>query len=140
MAVNTIKYDVNGAPKRAKYRIVALGNLDNNNWNKCDTYAQVMNLIELRLLTAIAIHHRRILKSGDFKQAFCQTTLPPMSSMSCAHHLGVHSHHLIRTGFFAEHCMGSNVALVIGSTKPPPSLPPSVSNPCLMPPASSRAM
>ena len=77
MAVSTIKHDGDGNPKRAKYRIVALGNLDSNNWSRSDTYAPVMNLIELRLLTSIAIHHRRILKSGDFKQAFCQATLPP---------------------------------------------------------------
>ena len=67
MAISTIKYDEDGRPKRAKYRIVALGNLDNNNWSKSDTYAPVMNLIELRLLAAISIHHRRTLKSGDFK-------------------------------------------------------------------------
>ena len=35
-----------------------------------------MNLLELRLLTAIAVKHKRKLKSGDVKQAFCQATLP----------------------------------------------------------------
>ena len=30
MAISTIKFDENGQPKRAKYRIVVLGNLDRN--------------------------------------------------------------------------------------------------------------
>jgi len=34
MAINTIKYDELENPKRAKYRIVALGNLDPHNWSK----------------------------------------------------------------------------------------------------------
>ena len=37
MAVSTIKFDENGQPKRAKYRIVALGNVDKNPWSKQDT-------------------------------------------------------------------------------------------------------
>ena len=32
MAISTIKYDGDGNPKRCKYRIVALGNLDPHNW------------------------------------------------------------------------------------------------------------
>ena len=36
-----------------------------------------MSLLELRLITAIAVRHKRILKSGDVKQAFVQATLPP---------------------------------------------------------------
>ena len=77
MAVSTIKYDEHGQPKRAKYRIVALGNLENYNWEKSDTYAPVLSLMELRLLTALAVRNRRTLKSGDVKQAFCQASLPP---------------------------------------------------------------
>ena len=33
-------------------------------------------MIELRLMTAIAVRHKRVLKSGDVKQAFVQATLP----------------------------------------------------------------
>ena len=35
-----------------------------------------MNLIELRLMTALAVKNERVLKSGDVKQAFVQATLP----------------------------------------------------------------
>ena len=47
MAVSTIKFDKDGLPKQAKYRIVALGNLDPNLWTKSDVYAPVMSLMEL---------------------------------------------------------------------------------------------
>ena len=77
MAVSLIKYDEFGNPKRAKYRIVALGNLESHKWSKLDCYAPVMNLMELRLLVALAVKSKRVLKSGDVKQAFVQATLPP---------------------------------------------------------------
>ena len=77
MAVSLIKYDEFGKPKRAKYRIVALGNLESHKWSKIDCYAPVMNLLELRLLAALAVKNKRVLKSGDVKQAFVQATLPP---------------------------------------------------------------
>jgi len=77
MAISTIKHDEFGRPKRAKYRIVALGNLDPHDWTKPDCYAPVMSMLELRLMVAIAIKFKRILKSGDFKQAFVQALLPP---------------------------------------------------------------
>ena len=76
MAINTIKFDQDGIPKRAKYRIVALGNLDRVHWTKGDVYAPVMSMIELRLLTSIAIRNKCSLKSGDVKQAFVQATMP----------------------------------------------------------------
>ena len=77
MAISTIKYDEHNRPKRAKYRIVALGNLDPNNWSKSDCYAPVMSLLELRLMTVLAVKKKRYLKCGDVKQAFCQAILPP---------------------------------------------------------------
>ena len=67
MAISTIKFDENGEPKRAKYRIVVLGHLDQNKWSKQDTYALVLSLIELRLMITLSIYFKRILKSGDFK-------------------------------------------------------------------------
>jgi len=76
MAMSTIKYDEHGHPKRAKYRIVALGNLYKYKWTKSDCYAPVMNLLGLRLLTALSIRLKRKLKSGDVKQAFVQALLP----------------------------------------------------------------
>ena len=76
MAISTIKYDENGNPSRAKWRIVALGNLDPHTWSSSDCFAPVISQVELRFLVSLAIHHRRPLRSGDVKQAFCQATLP----------------------------------------------------------------
>ena len=70
MAISTIKYDENNNPNRAKYRIVVLDNLDHNDWTKSDTYAPVLDQIETRLLTAISVQAKRVLKSGYVKQAF----------------------------------------------------------------------
>jgi hypothetical protein len=40
------------------------------------TAAPVLSQLELRLLTSLAVHHRRSLKNCDVKQAFVQSTLP----------------------------------------------------------------
>jgi hypothetical protein len=76
MALATIKYDANNKPKRAKYRIVVLGNLDYHTWSKEETAAPVMSQLELRLLTSLAVYHKRVLKNCDVKQAFIQSSLP----------------------------------------------------------------
>jgi hypothetical protein len=76
MAIATIKYDVNNRPKRAKYPLVVLGNLDYHTWSKEATAAPVMSQLELHLLTSLAVYHCRILKNCDVKQAFIQSTLP----------------------------------------------------------------
>lgn len=47
MAILTIKYDENNKPKRAKYRIVVLGNLDYHQWSKESTTAPIMSQLEL---------------------------------------------------------------------------------------------
>ncbi len=57
MAIATIKYDANNRPKRAKYRLVVLGNLDYHTWSKEATAAPVMSQLELRLLTSLAVYH-----------------------------------------------------------------------------------
>ena len=75
MAISTIKY-VDNIPVRAKYRIVALGNLDPINWSKSECFAPVMSMMEIRLLTSLAIRSKRHLKSGDVRQAFVQSELP----------------------------------------------------------------
>ncbi|MFN9981554.1 MAG: hypothetical protein ACK53Y_16635, partial [bacterium] len=54
MAIATIKYDAFNRPKRAKYRIVVLGNHGYHTWSKEATAAPVMSQMELRLLTALA--------------------------------------------------------------------------------------
>jgi hypothetical protein len=76
MAIATIKYDANNRPKCAKYRLVVLGNLDYHTWSREATAAPVMSQLELRLLTSLAVFHRRVLKNCDVKQAFIQSTLP----------------------------------------------------------------
>jgi hypothetical protein len=76
MAIATIKYDEFNRPKRAKYRIVVLGNHDHHDWSRESTAAPVLSQLELRLLTALAIHHKRVLKNCDVKQAFVQSSLP----------------------------------------------------------------
>jgi hypothetical protein len=76
MAIAMIKYDAFNRPKRAKYRIVVLGNHDPHTWSKDSTAALVMSQLELCLLTALAISNRRVLKNCDIKQAFVQSSLP----------------------------------------------------------------
>jgi hypothetical protein len=76
MAIATIKYDAHNRPKRAKYRIVVLGNLDYHNWSKESTAATVMLQLELRILTSLAVYHKRVLKNCVIKQAFVQSSLP----------------------------------------------------------------
>jgi len=55
---------------------VVLGNLDYHNWSKSSTAAPVLSQLELRLLTSLAVYHKRVLKNCDVKQAFIQSTLP----------------------------------------------------------------
>jgi hypothetical protein len=76
MAIATIKYDAFHRSKQAKYRIVVLGNHDPHTWSKDSTAAPVMSQLELRLLTALAVSNRRVLKNCDIKQAFVQSSLP----------------------------------------------------------------
>ena len=76
MAISTIKYNADGHPTRAKYCIVALGNMDRTVWSKSECYAPVISLPEMRLLISLAIRTEVIPKSGDVVQAFCQQKLP----------------------------------------------------------------
>jgi dUTPase len=83
MAISTIKYDGAGNPVRAKYRIVALGNLDPHQWTKSDCFAPVLSQLELRFLTALAVRKKCIPKTGDVTQAFCQSCLPQDEHYIC---------------------------------------------------------
>jgi len=76
MEIATIKYDEFNKPKRAKFCIVILGNMDYHNWSKEAMAAPVMSQLELRILTSFAVHHHRVLKKCDIKQAFVQSSLP----------------------------------------------------------------
>jgi hypothetical protein len=62
MAISTIKYDAQNHPKRAKYRIVILGNLVHHRWSKESTAAPVMLQLELRLLTSLTVFNKCTLK------------------------------------------------------------------------------
>ena len=64
MAVSTIKFDKHSLPVCTKYRIVDLGNLRKTEWSKSNVYAPVMSLLELRLLTALAVCHKCVLKTA----------------------------------------------------------------------------
>ncbi len=83
MAISTIKKDGDGNPVRAKYRIVALGNLDPHNWSKSDCFAPVLSQAELRLLISLATNVNRKMKSCDVSQAFCQSYLPENEKYVC---------------------------------------------------------
>ena len=83
MAITTIKKDGDGNPNRAKYRIVALGNLDPHSWTKQDCFAPVLSQLELRLLVSLAARKKCIPKSGDITQAFCQSYLPEEEYYIC---------------------------------------------------------
>eukprot|EP00957_Ditylum_brightwellii_P006669 506673-Ditylum_brightwellii.AAC.1 len=52
MVIATLKYNESRNPKRAKYCIIALGNLDPYSWTKEDCYAPVMSQLELHLLVS----------------------------------------------------------------------------------------
>ena len=60
-----------------------MGNLDPHQWSKNECFAPVLSQLELRLLTALAVRYKRILKSGDVNQAFCQSYLPPGKNYIC---------------------------------------------------------
>ena len=76
MEIRTLKYYELGKPKREKYHIVELENLDPHTWDRQDVFAPVMSILEVRLLTALKVRNQRKLKAGDFKQAFVQSTSP----------------------------------------------------------------
>ena len=75
MCVLTVKYK-NGYPDRAKCRIVVLGNQQQQSYTKGEKYAPVITQNQFRCLLSLAIKHRRRLRQGDVKNAFCNGTLP----------------------------------------------------------------
>ena len=67
----------NGVPSRIKSRIIILGIRNTTLWASSDCYVPVISHVHLRLIISLAITHRRLLKQGDVKHAFCQANLPP---------------------------------------------------------------
>ena len=76
MCVLVIKTDENGHPDRAKSRIVVLGNLEARTWDKHERAAPVLKYSSLRLLVSSAVERKRKLKQADYKNAFCNPSLP----------------------------------------------------------------
>ena len=99
MTVFTINFEQDGMPLRAKYQIFSLGNLETTDWPKSDVYAPVMSLLELHLLTALAVCNHCVIKSGDVKQAFVQALLPRMSNIFSNLLLDVLVLHQTNTGY-----------------------------------------
>ena len=66
-AIATIKYDEHNRPKRAKYRLVVLGNHDPHCWSKEATAAPVLSQLELRILTSLAVYNCHVSKNCDMK-------------------------------------------------------------------------
>ena len=75
MEISTIKYNKNGKPSRAKWRIVVLGNFDPHTWSTNECFSPVMSMLELCLLVSLVVHHKNTLRSGDVKQELCQESL-----------------------------------------------------------------
>ncbi len=76
MCVLVIKTDEHGQPDCAKSRIVVLGNLEGRTWGKHECAAPVLKYSSLRLMVSAAIARHRKLKQADYKNAFCNPTLP----------------------------------------------------------------
>ena len=77
MCVLTTKKDKHFNPKRDKACIIALGNLEDREWEKHERYAPVLLYLYLRLLASQSIRQKRVLQQGDTKNAFCNAVLPP---------------------------------------------------------------
>ena len=76
MYVLVVENDKDGKPLCAKSLIVVLGNFEDRLYQKSQRYAPVLTYSSLRLLTAKEVGDKWILQQGDFKNAFCNVTLP----------------------------------------------------------------
>jgi hypothetical protein len=77
MCILTIKLNEMMNPDRAKACIVVLGNHEDREWSKNDTYTSVLRPDTMRLIVSMAVEQHRTLRQGDCKNAFCQGILPP---------------------------------------------------------------
>ena len=76
MYVMLVKRNENMTPDRAKYRIIALGNIKGRLSEKREKYAPVLQYSSLCLLASMATENCHVLKQGDCKKAFCNVRLP----------------------------------------------------------------
>lgn len=84
MDIAVIKHYGQGNPVRAKYHIVALGNLDSHNWENQDCFEPVLSQMELRFLVALAVKLKCFPKTADIIQSFCQSILPATEQYLCS--------------------------------------------------------
>jgi hypothetical protein len=77
MCILTIKPDKMMNPHRAKSCIVILGNCEERIWSKSDKYAPVLRPDTMRLIVSMAVEQQHTLQQGNYKNAFCQGSLPP---------------------------------------------------------------
>jgi hypothetical protein len=105
MAIATIKYDEHNRPKRAKYRLVVLGNHDCHSWTKAEIAAPVMSQMELHLLTSLAVYHKRVLKNCDIKQALSNPVFQNLRSIFFVPLQDVPDRNRVNTGVSYVHYM-----------------------------------
>ena len=83
MVVQTVKQNEHGDPDRAKSRIVALGNYEDDIWTKHDKFAPVINKTNHRILTTIAVDMGCRQKQANCKNAFLHPELPSNETVIC---------------------------------------------------------
>ena len=88
MCVLVVKNDKDGKPLRAKYRILVVGDFKDSLYQKSQRYAPVLKYISLRILTAKAVGGKRILQQVDYKNTFCNVTLPDDEVTVIRHPIG----------------------------------------------------
>ena len=76
MCVLVVKMDEHGKPDRSKSRIVVLGNLEARTWGKHEPAASVMKYPSLCMMVSGAVEQHCKLKQADYKNPFCNPTLP----------------------------------------------------------------
>jgi hypothetical protein len=76
VCIQTVKKDKIGDPDRAKSCKVALGNHEEQIWEKSEKFAPVLQDESLRTMTSVATQAGQREKQGDCKNAFCQSCLP----------------------------------------------------------------
>ena len=64
-SVLTVEYSKDGRPKRSKWRIFVLGNLDPRAWSTNEYFAPVLSMRKVRFLVSLAVHHNKTLHSDD---------------------------------------------------------------------------
>jgi hypothetical protein len=94
---------------------VVLGNLDCHNWSKANTAAPVLSQLELCILTSLAIHHKRIIKNCNVKQAFFNHLFLMMKFTLLDLQLAVLVRIQVLFGIFVVPCMGCIMLLNFGS-------------------------